>query len=113
MARGAPTRPATGTARNGPRTEPAAWLSGAAVPRAAATVTNAAELTTALRSGGAIRLAPGRYTGNFVIGVDGTTLVGRSDLPDTRVQPADVAGVVLAPADPLVPRCRSRRAASR
>ncbi len=103
VARGAPTRPTTGTAKNGPRTEPAALLSGATVPLAAATVTNAAELTSALRSGGAIRLAPGRYAGNFVIGVDGTTLAGRSDLPNTRVQPGDVAGVVLTPADPLVP----------
>jgi hypothetical protein len=69
----------------------------------AATVTDAAGLTSALRAGGAIRLAPGRYIGNFVIGVDGTTLVGRSDLPDKRVQPADVAGIVLAPSDPAVP----------
>ena len=51
------------------------------------TVTNAAELTTALRTGGVIRLAPGRYTGNFVIGVNGTTLVRRGDLPDRRVAP--------------------------
>ena len=69
-------------------------------------VRNAAELTIALRSGGAIRLAPGRYTGNFVIDVNGTTLEGRGDLPDRRVAPADVSGVVLAPADPLVPPLR-------
>ena len=73
---------------------------------APSSVTNAAELTAALRSGGAIRLMPGRYVGNFVISVDGTTLVGRATLPDARVQPTDVAGVVLAPADPQVPALR-------
>jgi hypothetical protein len=72
----------------------------------AASVTNAAELTAALLSGGAIRLTPGRYVGNFAITVDGTTLVGRDTLPDARVQPPDVAGVVLAPADPLSPALR-------
>ena len=40
--------------------------------------------------------------GNFVVGVDGTSLLGRGDLPDRRVAPADVSGVVLAPFDPLV-----------
>jgi Right handed beta helix region len=69
-------------------------------------VTNAAELTAALLSGGAIRLMPGRYVGNFVVSVDGTTLVGRDALPDARVQPPDVAGVVLAPADPQTPALR-------
>ena len=48
---------------------------------AASSVTNSTELTTALLSGGAIRLMPGRYIGNFVISVDGTTLVGRDTLP--------------------------------
>ncbi len=75
-------------------------------PVVAATVTNAVELTNALRTGGAIRIAPGRYMGNFVIGVDGTSLLGRGDLPDRRVAPADVSGVVLAPFDPLVPPLR-------
>jgi hypothetical protein len=70
---------------------------------AAATVTNAAELARALEKGGAIRLETGRYSGNFAISVDGTTLVGRDDLPAKRVAPGDVAGVVLTPADPLVP----------
>ena len=73
---------------------------------APSSVTNAAELTAALLNGGAIRLMPGRYVGNFVIGVDGTTLVGRATLPDARVQPSDVAGVVLAPADPQAPALR-------
>jgi hypothetical protein len=72
-------------------------------PSPAKTVTNAEELTGALRAGGAIHLAPGRYVGNFVVGADGTSLVGRTDLPDVRVQPEAVAGVVLAPADPLIP----------
>ena len=71
-----------------------------------ATVTNAVELKNALRAGGAIRIAPGRYMGNFVIGVDGTSLLGRADLPDRRVAPADVSGVVLAPFDRLVPPLR-------
>jgi hypothetical protein len=73
---------------------------------AASSVTNSTELTTALLSGGAIRLMPGRYIGNFVISVDGTTLVGRDTLPDSRVQPPDVATVVLAPADPQAPPLR-------
>src|SRR5215218_1125681 len=67
------------------------------------TVTNATELADGLRTGGVIRLAPGRYPGNFVVAVDGTTVVGRTDLPDARVQPDAVAGVVLAPANPLTP----------
>ena len=58
------------------------------VSAAPSSVTNAAELTTALRSGGAIELMPCRYVGNFVISVDGTRLVGRATLPDARVQPA-------------------------
>src|SRR5215212_10806417 len=62
------------------------------------TVTNATELADGLRTGGVIRLAPGRYAGNFVVAVDGTTVVGRTDLPDARVRPDAVAGVVLAPA---------------
>jgi len=103
VARSARTRPAPGTAENRILIDPSRLLPGAAVTPAAATVTNAAELTSALRSGGAIRLTPGRYAGNFVVAVEGTTLLGRSDLANTRVQPGDVAGVVLAPADPLVP----------
>jgi hypothetical protein len=75
---------------------------------APSSVTNAAELTAALRSGGAIELMPGRYVGNFVISVDGTRLVGRATLPDARVQPTDVAGVVLAPADLQAPPLRIR-----
>src|SRR3954463_15332703 len=67
------------------------------------TVTNAAELADAPRAGGAIPPARGRYVGNFVVSVDGTTFLGRTDLPDARVEPDAVAGVVLAPANPLTP----------
>jgi hypothetical protein len=72
----------------------------------ASAVTNAAELTAALSRGGGIRVMPGRYVGNFVISVDGTTLTGRDMLPDARVQPPDVAGVALVPADPQEPALR-------
>jgi hypothetical protein len=68
---------------------------GQATPR----VSSAAELTAALSKGGAIQLAPGTYDGNFVVRVAGTTIVGAADLPEERVGPEAVAGVVLTPKD--------------
>jgi hypothetical protein len=65
-----------------------------------AVATSPAELTNALSRGGVIRVAPGVYEGNFVISVAGTTVVGVPDLPEVRVSPEDVAGVVLAQKDP-------------
>jgi hypothetical protein len=100
---GAPLSPSTLLAPVGAATTQPGRASQARPSSVARTVTDAAELTNALRTGGTIRISPGRYTGNFVVAVDGTTLVGRDDLPNRRVAPADVSGVVLAPGSPLVP----------
>jgi hypothetical protein len=70
---------------------------------AGSTASTAAQLRAALVKGGTIRLAPGRYDGNFVVSVDGTTLIGVADLPLRRVAPGDVAAVTLAPADRFAP----------
>jgi hypothetical protein len=52
-------------------------------------VSTAAQLQTALAAGGEVRLAPGRYVGNFVIAVPGTSLTGsRISQPPGSRRPA-------------------------
>ena len=65
-------------------------------------VTDAASLTAALTQGGTIQIAPGTYSGNFVVAVPETTLIGLSPM-GRRVTPADVSAWTLTPADPLQP----------
>jgi hypothetical protein len=83
------------------------WARAPRAPAGAAgaggAVSTAAQLRAAFAKGGSIRLAPGRYEGNFVVSVEGTTLTGVADLPARRVAPADVAAVTLAPADRFAP----------
>jgi hypothetical protein len=74
--------------------------------QSAARITSAADLAAALKKGGTIQLAPGTYEGNFVVRVPGTTIVGVPDLPEQRVSPEDVAGVVLKPRDASKPALR-------
>jgi hypothetical protein len=69
-------------------------------------VSTAAQLQTALAAGGEVRLAPGRYVGNFVIAVPGTSLTGVADLPAARVTPARVSAVTLVPQDRFTPTLR-------
>lgn len=67
-------------------------------PPAVTTVTTAAELKAALAKGGAIKLADGGvFVGNFVVSVDGTSLLGTGTLqpadgltPTVRVTASDV-----------------------
>lgn len=78
-------------------------LSATAFGQGTSRVTSGAELAAALAKGGTIQLEPGTYEGNFVVRVDGTTIVGVPNLPEERVTPEAVAGVVLTPKDPSKP----------
>jgi hypothetical protein len=69
------------------------------------TVTTAAELHAALRVAGVYTLAPGTYSGNFVMAVGGVTLIGAA-LPDARVTPGATAGYRLIPQAPGDPTLR-------
>jgi hypothetical protein len=63
------------------------------------TVSTAVGLHAALKVAGVYTLAPGTYTGNFTMAVDGVTLIGAA-LPDARVTQDATAGYRLIPADP-------------
>ena len=74
------------------RVELADHLEGPRPPDQAPLVETAEELRAALLQGGTIYLAPDHaFTGPFEVTVPGTQIVGRTDLPDGRVGPDDVA----------------------
>lgn len=98
LARRAPTSAGPGAAV---ATDESGGLAGQ--PDGAHAVSTSSELRAALARGGSIRLRPGRYEGNFIVSLDGTSLTGVADLPARRVSPDEVSAVTLAPMDPLVP----------
>jgi len=72
------------------------------VPPVPLMVKDAGSLSAALLKGGTIQLAPGTYTGSFLVSNDGTELRGVQPISG-RVTPGQTAAVIITAADALKP----------